>query len=119
MKEIEEEEKQKRLGPGGLDPMEVLESLPDEMKACFESRDISQLQGVISKMPEDDAKYHLKRCIDSGLWIPDAKKDSKDDDEEDKSQDGKGDGATDGKNEDEEPTYETPGAASGSSSTSS
>lgn len=28
MKELEEEEKQKRLGPGGLDPLEVYESLP-------------------------------------------------------------------------------------------
>lgn len=23
-------------------------------------------------MPEDEAKYHLKRCVDSGLWIADA-----------------------------------------------
>lgn len=29
MKEVEEEEKQARLGPGGLDPIEVLESLPE------------------------------------------------------------------------------------------
>ena len=28
MKEYEEEERQKRLGPGGLDPVEVYESLP-------------------------------------------------------------------------------------------
>lgn len=28
MKEIEEEERQKRLGPGGLDPVEVYETLP-------------------------------------------------------------------------------------------
>lgn len=28
MKELEEEERQKRLGPGGLDPIEVYESLP-------------------------------------------------------------------------------------------
>lgn len=27
--EVEEEEKKKRLGPGGLDPVEVFESLPD------------------------------------------------------------------------------------------
>lgn len=27
--EIEEEERQARLGPGGLDPVEVFESLPD------------------------------------------------------------------------------------------
>lgn len=29
MKEYEEEERQKRLGPGGLDPAEVYESLPE------------------------------------------------------------------------------------------
>lgn len=28
MKEYEEEERQKRIGPGGLDPVEVYESLP-------------------------------------------------------------------------------------------
>lgn len=32
------------------------------------------LQDVLSAMPEEEAKYHLKRCIDSGLWVPDAKK---------------------------------------------
>ena len=32
------------------------------------------LQDVLTAMPEDEAKYHLKRCIDSGLWVPDAKK---------------------------------------------
>lgn len=31
LKEVEEEEKQKRLGPGGLDPAEVYESLPKVM----------------------------------------------------------------------------------------
>lgn len=25
-------------------------------------------------MEESDAKYHLKRCVDSGLWVPDAAK---------------------------------------------
>lgn len=25
-------------------------------------------------MPEEEAKYHLKRCVDSGLWVPDAAK---------------------------------------------
>lgn len=29
IKEQEEEERQKRLGPGGLDPVEVYESLPE------------------------------------------------------------------------------------------
>ena len=34
LKKIEEEEKQARLGPGGLDPIEVFESLP-EVKIIF------------------------------------------------------------------------------------
>ena len=28
------------------------------------------LQETITKMPEEDARYHMKRCIDSGLWVP-------------------------------------------------
>ncbi len=24
-------------------------------------------------MPKDQAEYHLKRCIDSGMWVPNAK----------------------------------------------
>lgn len=70
--EQEEEERQARLGPGGLDPVEVFEELPDILKQCFESRDISLLQDAITKLPEEEARYHMKRCVDSGLWIPDA-----------------------------------------------
>jgi len=73
MQEIEEEEKQKRLGPGGLDPADVFESLPKEMQDCFESRDIARLQEVIAQLPEEEAREHMKRCVESGLWIPDAK----------------------------------------------
>ena len=32
------------------------------------------LQDTLTTMPEEEARYHLKRCIDSGLWVPDAKK---------------------------------------------
>ena len=73
MKEVEEEERQKRLGPGGLDPEEVFATLPESLQKCFESRDIPLLQETISKMDEAEARYHLKRCVDSGLWVPDAK----------------------------------------------
>jgi cell division cycle protein 37 len=37
------------MGPGGLDPVEVFESLPE--------------------VPIEEAKYHMKRCEDSGLWV--------------------------------------------------
>lgn len=73
MKEVEEEERQKRLGPGGLDPQEVFETLPESLQKCFESRDVELLQRAIAEMGETDAKYHMKRCVDSGLWVPDSK----------------------------------------------
>lgn len=74
VEEYEREEREKRLGPGGLDPVEVFESLPKELQDCFENKDLSKLQQILSAMPEEDAKYHLKRCVDSGMWIPDGKK---------------------------------------------
>lgn len=54
--------------------MEVFESLPDDLKKCFETQNIELLQETISKMSEEDAKYYMKRCVDSGLWVPDGKK---------------------------------------------
>lgn len=73
MKEIEEEEKQKRLGPGGLDPVEVFESLPLKLQQCFEKKDIPMLQKALAELPKEEAERHMKSCIESGMWIPDAK----------------------------------------------
>jgi len=70
IKEYEEEERKKRIGPGGLDPAEVFETLPKELQECFESRDISKLQDLIKLLPIEEATYHMKRCVDSGLWVP-------------------------------------------------
>ncbi|XP_064603305.1 hsp90 co-chaperone Cdc37-like [Liolophura sinensis] len=70
--EHEEEEKKKRLGPGGLDPVEVFESLPEVLKDCFEKKDIGMLQKAILELPKDEAEYHMKRCVESGLWVPNA-----------------------------------------------
>lgn len=28
------------------------------------------LQATIAKMPEQEAVYYMKRCVDSGLWVP-------------------------------------------------
>ncbi|XP_050530323.1 hsp90 co-chaperone Cdc37 [Daktulosphaira vitifoliae] len=80
--EIEEEEKQARLGPGGLDPVEVFESLPDELKRCFESQDIQLLQDTIKNMDQADAAFYMKQCVDSGLWVPDANKDKKNEEDD-------------------------------------
>lgn len=82
MREYEEEERQKRLGPGGLDPVEVYETLPPEMQKCFDDKDIGMLQDVISKMDPTEAKTHMKRCIDSGLWVPNSRTDDGEEKEE-------------------------------------
>lgn len=68
--EIEAEEREKRLGPGGLDPVEVYEELPEELQRCFDSKDIQQLQDCLAKMPIAEAEVYLQKCIDSGLWVP-------------------------------------------------
>ncbi|KAL5257142.1 hypothetical protein ACHWQZ_G012170 [Mnemiopsis leidyi] len=70
MAEIEAEEREKRLGPGGLDPQEVYEELPPELQNCFDSKDIGMLQEVLTAMKPDEAQVWLKKCIDSGLWVP-------------------------------------------------
>ncbi len=58
------------LGPGGLDPYEVLETLPEVLKDAFESQDLQRLQDVLAAMDPLEAKTHMKRCVDSGLWVP-------------------------------------------------
>jgi len=40
------------------------------------------LQDAVTKIPKEEAEYHIKRCIDSGLWVPGAG-DKGDDDTED------------------------------------
>jgi cell division cycle protein 37 len=61
--------REQRLGPGGLDPLEVIETLPESMVKAFESRDVEQLRAALMAMDPQDAEYHMKRCIDSGLWV--------------------------------------------------
>lgn len=42
------------------------------MQKCFETQNIPLLQETIAAMPEDEARYHMKRCVESGLWVPEA-----------------------------------------------
>ena len=57
--------------PGGIDPQDVFENLPTSWQECFEKRDIPMLEQVVREMEDEKlAKYHLDRCIKSGLWVP-------------------------------------------------
>ena len=75
-------QKGEQLGPGGLDPAEVFETLPRVMQEAFGSREVEELKKALTSMPADDAQYHMKRCIDSGLWDPAGGGGGDDDDEE-------------------------------------
>lgn len=66
--DLSEIPREERLGPGGLDPMEVFESLPESMQEAFESRDTEKLKEALMAMDPSDAEHHMKRCVDSGLW---------------------------------------------------
>jgi len=48
----------------------VLQSLPTELKQAFENQDIQKLQDVLAKMDPKEAKLCMKKCVDSGLWVP-------------------------------------------------
>lgn len=41
------------------------------MQYSFIIQDKNALANILANMPPDEAKYHMKRCTESGLWIPD------------------------------------------------
>jgi len=83
----EEEEYKAPLGPGGLDPTEVLNSLPKEMQDAFLEKDTEKLSAVLSQLPEAEAQKYMDDCVKSGLWVrsaetDDAKEDAKEESNE-------------------------------------
>jgi len=77
------------VGPGGLDPNEVLSTLPRSLQEAFIKQDVDALKEAFGKLPPEQARYHFKRCIDSGLWNPGPENDQDyegDEEEEDEEQ---------------------------------
>jgi len=60
--------KEDRMGPGGLDPVEVFAGLPEVLQNCFKSGDTDMLKKVAAEMDPREFDGHFKRCIDAGLW---------------------------------------------------
>jgi len=67
--DLQEVPREERLGPGGLDPVEVMERLPQSMQDAFESRDVEQLKQALLAMEPQEAERLMKDCVDSGLWV--------------------------------------------------
>jgi len=61
--------REERLGPGGLDPVEVFETLPESMQEAFEKKDTQMLQVALEAMEPAEAKKHMDACEASGLWV--------------------------------------------------
>lgn len=62
--------REERLGPGGLDPVEVFESLPEPLQDAFEAKDTEALRAFIDALPTDQAKLIMRRMVAAGLWVP-------------------------------------------------
>ena len=67
--EGEYEEGEGHVGPGGLNPYEVLRTLPKALRDAFEGQDIAGLHKVLGDMEPAEAKRLMKLCVDSGLWV--------------------------------------------------
>ena len=40
------------------------------MQEAFGERSVDALRAALHKLTPEDAQYHMKRCVDSGLWDP-------------------------------------------------
>ncbi len=38
------------------------------MQECFRNQDLEKLENLTSVMDSELFEYHMKRCIDAGLW---------------------------------------------------
>ena len=56
--------------PTGLDPIEVLESLPEDIQEAFMEQDMAKLQAAFGRLDHETAVHYLRQCEDSGLWVP-------------------------------------------------
>lgn len=68
--DVEELSKEERLGPGGLDPVEVFESLPAPLQEAYEAKDTDRLRAFIDGLEVTEARRIMKLMVGSGLWVP-------------------------------------------------
>eukprot|EP00041_Stephanoeca_diplocostata_P007075 m.97633 g.97633 ORF g.97633 m.97633 type:complete len:375 (-) comp16718_c0_seq5:341-1465(-) len=87
VEEEEEAERQARLGPAGLDPLEVLKELPADMQKAFEEQDTPLLMKSFEALEPEERQRVYSRVVGSGLWVPSGGSASEGDDAGDKGDD--------------------------------
>lgn len=70
VREEEANEREARLGPGGLDPFEVMDTLPEKIQEAFKTQNTPLLQEGFAELSQEDFRYHFDRAVKSGLWVP-------------------------------------------------
>ncbi|XP_008473204.2 hsp90 co-chaperone Cdc37-like [Diaphorina citri] len=53
-----------------LDPLEVYNNLPSQLRQCLDDEDLVALEYELSELPLDRAKYYFVQFIRSGLLLP-------------------------------------------------
>lgn len=48
----------------------MLPTLPKDIQEAFIEQDTDKLRAAFNSLTDEEAQYHLKRCVDSGLWVP-------------------------------------------------
>ena len=61
--DLEDVPVEERLGPGGLDLVEVFDTLPASMQEAFESRNTDKLKEALMGMAPEEAEMYLKREV--------------------------------------------------------
>jgi len=57
------------LSPEGLEPLEVLDSLPKQMREAFLEKDTEKLIEALSNLFPAEAEKYMSDCVKSGLWV--------------------------------------------------
>lgn len=62
------------MGPGGLDPVEVFPTLPEEMQRAFETKDMDLLKKALTSMtPQKQRLAKAEYCIPTIILTRDRK----------------------------------------------
>ena len=67
---LQAEEREQRLGPAGLDPLEVIDLIPKKMKEAFETQNTPMLKESFAELPPDEMDRIYNMVVGSGLWVP-------------------------------------------------
>ena len=64
------EEREKRLSPGGLGPLEATTEIPARAREAFETQSAPMLKESFAELSDGESAIVYRKVVDSGLWRP-------------------------------------------------